>query len=226
MSPGEYTSAGVTQPSPRGRSKQISEGVKGIEERDNMVNDYTDGKRKPKNPNSLGPPPPFPTWRNAGCFSLWPLQPILLGYVVFTAWTLTCLCLQVQSHRPLCRACKETTDPCQHTATAVYHRGFPRWDCYAFGFVAGTAYAKRTCPYPYLPAWGSQGRAQPMHVSCCPFCTYTVQNDLAYLNHIVCTHYNTSFACGACLNAITSSGQQMKNHIKECSGLAPPPTAS
>ena len=28
-----------------------------------------------------------------------------------------------------------------------------------------------------------------------------------------------------CLSAITSSGQQMKNHIKECSGLAPPPTA-
>ena len=63
-------------------------------------------------------------------------------------------------------------------------------------------------------------------MSCCPFCAYTVQNDPAYLNHIVCTHYDASFACGACLSAITSSGQQMKNHIKECSGLAPPPTAS
>ena len=63
-------------------------------------------------------------------------------------------------------------------------------------------------------------------MSCCPFCIYTVQNDPAYLNHIVCTHYDASFACGACLSAITSSGQQMKNHIKECSGLAPPPTAS
>ena len=51
------------------KEKQISEGVKGIEERDNMVNDYMDGKRKPKNPNPLGPP--FPTWRNAGCFSPW-----------------------------------------------------------------------------------------------------------------------------------------------------------
>ena len=63
-------------------------------------------------------------------------------------------------------------------------------------------------------------------VSCCPFCAYTIQNDPAYLNHIICTHYDVNFACGACLSAITSSGQQMKNHIKECSGLAPPPTAS
>ena len=38
------------------KEKQIGEGVKGIEERDNMVNDYTDGKRKPKNPDPLGPP--------------------------------------------------------------------------------------------------------------------------------------------------------------------------
>ena len=35
----------------------ISEGVKGIQEWDSMVNDYTDGgKRKPKNPDPLGPP--------------------------------------------------------------------------------------------------------------------------------------------------------------------------
>ena len=63
-------------------------------------------------------------------------------------------------------------------------------------------------------------------VSCCPFCTYTIQNDLAYLNHIVSVHYNVNFTCGPCLSAVTSSGQQMKKHIKECSGLAPPPMAS
>ena len=61
------------------------------------------------------------------------------------------------------------------------------------------------------------------HMSCCLFCMYTIQNDPAYLNHIVCMHYDVNFACGTCLSAITSSGQQMKNHIKECSGLAPPP---
>ena len=40
------------------KDKLISEGVKGIQERDSMVNDYTDGgKRRPKNPDPLGPPP-------------------------------------------------------------------------------------------------------------------------------------------------------------------------
>ena len=38
------------------KEKQTSDGVKGIEERDQMVNDYTDGKRRPKNPDPLGPP--------------------------------------------------------------------------------------------------------------------------------------------------------------------------
>ena len=60
-------------------------------------------------------------------------------------------------------------------------------------------------------------------VSCCPFCVYTIQNDPAYLNHIVGMHYNVNFACGTCLSAIASSGQQMKRHINKCSGLAPPP---
>ena len=122
-------------------------------------------------------------------------------------------------------ACKEATAPCQHKATAVCHRGFPRWDCYSFGFVAGAAYAERTCLYPYLPHWGSQGR-HGARVSCCPFCAYTIQNDPAYLNNIVCAHYDATFRCGSCLSAIASSGQQMKAHIKECSGLAPLPTAS
>ena len=55
---------------------------------------------------------------------------------------------------------------------------------------------------------------------------YTVQNNPAYLNHIVCVHYDASFGCGSCLSAITSSVQKMKDHIKECSGLTPLPTAS
>ena len=81
------------------KEKQISEGVKGIEEWDQMVNNYVDGKRKPKNPDPLGPP--FPTWRSAGCFSLWLLRPRPWGSVIFTVQTLTHLCLQIQSHRPL-----------------------------------------------------------------------------------------------------------------------------
>ena len=49
------------------KEKQTSDGVKGMEERDQMVNDYMDGKRRPKNPDPLGPL--FPTWRTAGCSS-------------------------------------------------------------------------------------------------------------------------------------------------------------
>ena len=74
-------------------------------------------------------------------------------------------------------------------------------------------------------------------ISCCLFCVYTVQNDPAYLNHIVGMHYNVNFACGTCLSAVPSSCQQMKRHINECKGLDPsvlpslqglaaPPTAS
>ena len=38
----------------------ICEGVAGIQEQDSTVNDYADGgKRRPKNPDSVGPP--FPT---------------------------------------------------------------------------------------------------------------------------------------------------------------------
>ena len=60
-------------------------------------------------------------------------------------------------------------------------------------------------------------------MSCCPFCVYTIQNDPAYLNHIVGMHYRTNFACGTCLSAVTASVQQMKRHLKECPGLTPLP---
>ena len=78
---------------------------------------------------------------------------------------------------------------------------------------------KSACPNPYLPIWRRQGQARRTCVSCCPFCTYAIQNDPAYLNHIVCAHYDASFGCGSCLSAVTSSVQKMKEHIKECPGL-------
>ena len=63
-------------------------------------------------------------------------------------------------------------------------------------------------------------------VSCCPFCTYTIQNDPAYLNHIISVHYHVSLTCGACLNAIATSGQQLKRHLSKCPGLATLPEES
>ena len=61
------------------------------------------------------------------------------------------------------------------------------------------------------------------HVSCYPFCVYTIQNDLVSLNHIVGTHYHANFTCGTCLSAVTMLGQQIKRHLKECPGLTPLP---
>ena len=121
-------------------------------------------------------------------------------------------------------ACKEASAPGQHEATAVCPHGFLRWDCYCLGFVAGAAYAKHACPNPYLPIWRRKdGHSARVVLS---ILRVYVQNDLAYLSHIVCAHYDGSFGCGSCLSAITSSVQKMKDHIKECSGLTPLPTAS
>ena len=56
-------------------------------------------------------------------------------------------------------------------------------------------------------------------LSFCPFCQYSGSNDLAYLNHIVCTHYNMSYGCGKCLNEVLPTGQWLMAHMKCCKGL-------
>ena len=139
------------------KEKQTSDGIKGIEERDQMVNDYTDGKRRPKNPDPLGPPVSYMEER--GVFQ--PLASMtntfgLCRFYLRGPQRAYAFRSRVTGHGG---ACKEATAPGQHKATAVCPRGFPRWDCYSFGFVAGAAYAKRACLNPYLPDWGSQGRA-------------------------------------------------------------------
>ena len=56
----ELARAKVIPTSQHGMDKLICEGVVGIQEWNSTVNDYADsGKRRPKNPDSLGPP--FPT---------------------------------------------------------------------------------------------------------------------------------------------------------------------
>ena len=63
-------------------------------------------------------------------------------------------------------------------------------------------------------------------ISCCPFRAYTIQNDLTFLNHIIGMHYHVSLTCGACLDTIAMSGQQLKRHLSECPRLAPLPKES
>ena len=81
------------------KEKQISDGMKGIEERDQMVNDYMDGKRRPKNPDPLGPPVSYMEER--GVFQPLASTTNTFGLCRFYHVDPNMrLCLQVQSHRP------------------------------------------------------------------------------------------------------------------------------
>ena len=52
----------------------------------------------------------------------------------------------------------------------------------------------------------------------CPFCQYS-GNDLSYLNHIICVHYNANYKCRKCLDEVFINGQQLSKHMKCCKGL-------
>ena len=205
------------------KEKEVNKGMKGIEEWDKMVNDYTDGKRKPKNPDTLGPPVSY--MEEHGVF-----QPL-----ASTTNTLGLCCFYRADPNVSMPTGPKPLATVEHVKKLLFLASTKRRRYIIMVFQGGTVTplgllqelhtqsALVHIPI-YLPGEVKDGHSPC--VSCCPFCTYTVQNDLAYLNHIVCVHYDASFACGACLSAITSSGQQMKDHIKEYSGLAPPPTAS
>ena len=51
-------------------------------------------------------------------------------------------------------------------------------------------------------------------LSVCPFYQYFGSNNLSYLNHIICAHYNVSYGCGKCLNKVFPTGQWLTVHIK------------
>ena len=152
-----------------------------------MVNDYMDGKRKPKNPDPLGPPITY----MEECEVFQPLASTTntLGLCRFYhVRTLTCLCLQVQSHWPLADHVKKLlflASTKQRWYVIVVFQG---GTVTPLGLLQELHTRSALVSYPYLPDWGSQGRARCTCMSCCPFCMYTVQNDTAYLNHIVCMH--------------------------------------
>ena len=56
-------------------------------------------------------------------------------------------------------------------------------------------------------------------LSFCPFCLYHGSNDMSYMNHIVCGHYYANYGCGKCLKEVFTMGQQLKNHLKICTGF-------
>ena len=56
-------------------------------------------------------------------------------------------------------------------------------------------------------------------LSFCLFCLYNDSNNLSYVNHIMCGHYNTNYGCGQCLKEVFTMGQKLKNHLKICRGF-------
>ena len=205
------------------KEKQISEGVKGIEEWEQMVNDYADGRRRPKHPDPLGPPNSYMV--EHGVFQPLASPTNTLGL---------CRFYHVDSDASML-ATPTLPATVNHIEKLLLLASTQGWRYVLMVFKGGTVTplglsqelhtrsALVRIPI-HVPGEAKDGHGP--RVSCCPFCTYTIQNDPAYLNHIVCAHYDVSFACGGCLNTVTSSGQQMKSHIKECTGLAPPPAAS
>ena len=196
----------------------------GIQERDSTVNDYADGgKRRPKNPDTLGPPIPY--MKEHGVFQPLPSTMNPLGLCRFY---------------PMDPASVSTLAPPKWLAMAEHLKGLllaktQRWPYIIVVFQGGPItplgllqelHMRNTLArLPIFRSNETKDGHRP-RVSCCPFCMYTIQNDPAYLNHIVGTHYKANFACGACLSAIATSSQQIKRHIKECSGLTPLPKAS
>ena len=188
------------------KDKLISDGTTGLQEQDNVVNDYADGgKRKPKNPDFFGPS----TMNPLGLCHFYPTDPMIVSML-----TSPKLPAKADHIKGLLLLTKTQPRP---YIIVVFKGGAIT----PFGAIAGTAYSECTCSYPYLWPEETKDGHRP-RVSCCPFCVYTVQNDPAYLNHIVSAHYNANFTCGTCLSAVTSSCQQMKRHINECKGLDPP----
>ena len=169
-----------------------------------MVNDYMDGKRKPKNPDPLGPP--ISHMEECGVF-----QPL--------ASTTNPLGLCHFYHADPNMSTPMTPKPpatVEHVKKLLFLASTQQWLYIIMVFQGGTVtplgllqelhMRSVLVRIPiYLP-----GETKDWHkprMSCCPFCAYTIQNDSAYLNHIVCVHYDANFACGTCLSAITSSGQ-------------------
>ena len=48
---------------------------------------------------------------------------------------------------------------------------------------------------------------------------YSGSKDMSYMNHIMCGNYNANYGCGQCLKEMFTMGQQLKGHLKICTGF-------
>ena len=207
------------------RDKLICNGVAGIEEWDKTVNDYADpGKRRPKNPDTIGPPVSY--MKECGVFQPLPSMTNPLGLCWFYPADPSSLSSLMPPKPPT------TVDHLNNLLVLVKSRHRPYIIVVFEGGPVtplGLLQELHTCHMLahipiFLPEETKDGHKP--QVSCCPFCAYTIQNDPVYLNHIIKAHYHVNFACGTCLSAITTLGQQMKRHISECPGLTALPEKS
>ena len=187
------------------REKLIHEGATGIQEWDSMVNDYADtGKRRPKNPDTIGPPisymmecgvfQPLPSMMNPlGLCHFYPADPSSLSTLPplkppTTKGHLKSLLVLAKARHP--------------PYVIVVFQGGP---ITPLGLLQELHMWHMLAHIPiFLPDEAKDGH-RPW-VSCCPFCTYTIQNDPVYLNHIIGMHYHVSLACGACLGHLSHVG--------------------
>ena len=201
------------------RDKLIHDGVVGIQEQDRAVQDYADpGKRRPKNPDTIGPPISY--MKDHGVFQPLPSMMNPLGLCCFYPVDPSSLSTLTPPKPPT------TVDHLHNLLVLTKSQG---WLYIIVVFQGGPVtplgllqelhswHALAHIPI-FLPDETKDGHR--LQVWFCPFCAYTIQNDLAYLNHIISTNYHVNFACETCLGTVTTLGQQMKRHISKCPRLA------
>ena len=189
-----------------------------MQEQDKTVHDYADpGKKKPKNPYTIGPPISY----MKECRVFQPLPSIMnpLGLCCFYPTDPTSLSTLMPPKAPA------TVDHLNNLLVLAKSRCWPYINVVFEGgpvMPLGLLQELHSChalvciPI-FLPEETKDGH-KPW-ILCFPICVYTVQNNPAFLNHIINAHYQVNFACGKCLSAVMTSGQQMKRHISEYPGL-------
>ena len=63
------------------------------------------------------------------------------------------------------------------------------------------------------------GRKAIRKLSFCLLCMYSGSNDISYMNHIGCGHYNANYGCRQCSKEVFTTGQPLKGHLKICAGF-------
>ena len=160
------------------KDKLICEGVTSIQEWDSTVNDYADGgKRRPKNPDSLGPPisymkecgvfQPLPSMTNPlGLCRFYPMDPVSVSMLAPPK------SLAMAEH--LKGLLLLTKMQCRPYIIAVFQGG----PVTPLGLLQELHMRNTLARIPIFRSDETKDGHRP-HVSCCPFCAYTVQNDPA-----------------------------------------------